>query len=68
MTSHDEGSASRQFCAASELMNDARVKQVNTLLYCVGEEVKAVLISANATEEEQSKVRCILQSVEQCHL
>ena len=30
-----------------------RPKQVNTLLYCLGEEVESVLISTNITEEER---------------
>jgi len=34
-------------------VNDDAVKQVNTLLYCVGEEAEAVLTSTNVTEEER---------------
>ena len=42
-----------QFRVASGLVNDDAVKQVNTLLYCVGEEAEAVLTSTNVTEEER---------------
>ena len=42
-----------QFRVASGLVSDGEVKQVNTLLYCVGEEAEAVLTSTNATEEDR---------------
>ena len=42
-----------QFRVASGLVSDGEVKQVNTLLYCIGEEAEAVLTSTNATEEDR---------------
>ena len=36
-----------------QVVSDGEVKQVNTLLYCVGEEAEAVLTSTNATEEDR---------------
>ena len=42
-----------QFRVTSGLVSDSEVKQVNTLLYCVGEEAEAVLTSTNATEEDR---------------
>ena len=44
----------QQLHVASVLVNDSLVKgQVNTFLYCVGEEAEANLTSINATEEER---------------
>ena len=42
-----------QFRVVSGLVDDAAAKQVNTLLYCIGEEAEAVLTSMNATDEER---------------
>ena len=41
-----------QFRAASGLSSTSAVQQVNTLLYCLDEEVDTVLLSTNITEEE----------------
>lgn len=38
---------------ASGLSGDTEKKQVNTLLYCLGEEAEAVLRSTNLTPDEQ---------------
>ena len=42
-----------QFHVASGLVNDDASKQISTLLYCIGEEAEAVLISTNITEDEK---------------
>ena len=42
-----------QFRLAASLQDASAAKQVNTLLYCIGEEAKSVLMSANITEEER---------------
>ena len=42
-----------QFRVASGLESEVAVKQVNTLLYCMGEEADSVLASTNVTEEER---------------
>lgn len=42
-----------QFRQASSLTKDDAMKQVNTLLYCLGEEADAVLTSMNTTDEER---------------
>ena len=41
-----------QFRAASGLKEASASKQVNTLLYCIGEAAKSVLKSTNITEDE----------------
>ena len=41
------------FRVASGLVNDDASKQISTLLYCIGEEAEAVLISTNITEDER---------------
>jgi len=49
-----------QFHSAASLQDASATKQVNTLLYCFGEEAESVLMSTNITEEERkdySKVR-----------
>ena len=43
-----------QFCVASGLSEDSEGKQVSTLLYCLGEQAEAVLISTNATAEDRA--------------
>lgn len=42
-----------QFREASSLAADSAKKQINTLLYCLGEEAEAVLSSTNITEDER---------------
>ena len=42
-----------QFRVASGLASDDAVKQVNTPLYCLGEEAEGVLTSTNATDDER---------------
>ena len=42
-----------QFRVASGLVDDDASKQISTLLYCIGEEAEAVLISTNITEDER---------------
>lgn len=42
-----------QFRAASGLNEESGVKQVSTLLYCMGEEADTILCSTNATEDER---------------
>ena len=42
-----------QFRVASGLASDDALKQVNTLLYCLGEEAEGVLTSTNATADER---------------
>ena len=39
-----------KFCVTSKLLDAA--KQINTLLYAIGEETEMVLASTNITEEE----------------
>ncbi len=49
-----------QFRKASSLTADSAKKQVNTLLYCMGEEAEAVLSSTNVTAEERAVYETIL--------
>ena len=50
-----------QFREASGLAADANKKQVNTLLYCLGEEAEGVLTSTNVTEDERKVYKTVLQ-------
>ena len=50
----------KRFRVASGLADDDAVKQVNTLLYGIGEEVEATLTSANATEAERKEYATVL--------
>ena len=49
-----------QFRVASGLSGDNAVKQVNTLLYCIGEEAEGVLTSTNTTDEERKVYETVL--------
>ena len=49
-----------QFRFASGLSNDDPKKQVNTLLYCIGEEAESVLSSMNVTQDERSEYDTVL--------
>ena len=42
-----------QFRIASGLAGSAAAQQINTFLYCIGEEAEAVLTSTNVTEDER---------------
>jgi hypothetical protein len=50
-----------QFCIASGLGDKPDTQQVNTLLYCLGEEAESVLISTNATEEEKGTYATVIE-------
>ena len=43
----------KQFCDASGLLDAATAKQINMLLYTMGEEAETVLSATNITEEER---------------
>ena len=43
-------------------------KQVNTLLYCMGEEAEAVLASTNATEDDQKTYATVLAKFDEFFL
>ena len=49
-----------QFRVASGLIEESPTKQVNTLLYCLGEEAYPVLASTHATEEEKKSYDSVL--------
>ena len=49
-----------QFRVASGLGEESETKQVNTLLYCLGEESEAVLSSTNATDEDRQNHSAII--------
>ena len=50
----------QQFREASGLQGESQSKQVNTLLYCMGEEAGAVLASTNATEDDRKTYATVL--------
>ena len=53
-----------QFRVASRLTTDDSTKQVNTLLYCLGEEVEAVLTSTNVTGDERKEYETVVAKFE----
>ena len=53
-----------QFRVASGLVNDDSIKQVNTLLYCLGEEAEGVLTSTNVTPEERRVYDTVLDKLD----
>ena len=53
-----------QFRVASGLANDDAVKQVNTLLYCLGEEAEGVLSSTNVTADERKVYDTVLEKLD----
>ena len=50
-----------QFRSAAGLQDASAAKQVNTLLYCLGEEVESVLIFTNITEEERKDYSKVIE-------
>ena len=50
-----------QFRIASGLSGDAAAKQVNTLLYCMGDESDAILDSMKVTEDERGDYTVVLR-------
>ena len=50
----------QQFRVASGLSEASASKQINTLLYCLGEEAEAVLTSTNATTEDRADYARVL--------
>ena len=50
-----------QFRIASGLHVESAVKQVSTLLYCLGEESEDVLSSTNASEEDRKKYETVME-------
>ena len=56
-----DGSAdSSSYRVAAGLTDDGQGKQVNTLLYCVGEEAEAVLNSTNASTDNEGKYDTVI--------
>ena len=53
-----------QFRVASGLAADDPVKQVNTLLYCIGEEAEGVLTSTNTTDDERKVYQTVLDKLD----
>ena len=53
-----------QFRQASKLSNESSSRQVNTLLYCLGEEADDVLTSTNPTEEERKDYTAIMAKLD----
>ena len=49
-----------QFRVASGLADNNPVKQVNTLLYCIGKEAEGILTSTNTTEGEHKVYQTVL--------
>ena len=50
-----------QFRSAAGLQDASATKQVNTLLYCLGEEAESVLMSTNITEEDRKDYSKVLE-------
>ena len=49
-----------RFRVASGLADESELKQVNTLLYCLGEEAEDVLTSTNITEDDKEKYNPVM--------
>ena len=48
----------QQYRLASGLSRESEERQVNTLLYCLGEEAEDILASTNIGEEDRKKYEC----------
>jgi hypothetical protein len=53
-----------QFRTASGLSKEDEVRQVSTLLYCLGEEAEDVLASANITEDDRKTYKTVLDKLD----
>ena len=53
------------FCIASGLVEEAEEHQVNTLLYCLGDDAEDVLRSTNISEEDRKKYGEVLENFDQ---
>ena len=51
----------QQYKSASGLDAEGEPQQVNTLLYCIGEEAESVLISTNVTANQRSKYSDVME-------
>ena len=49
-----------QFRIASGLSSEPAKKQISTLLYCMGEESEAVLLSTNASADERKEYDTVI--------
>ena len=54
-----------QFHIASGLLDADDVQQVNTLLYCIGEEAESVLSSTGITAEERKQYKTVIDKFEE---
>ena len=52
-----------QYHVASGLLKDSDTRQVNTLLYCLGEEAEDVLSSINISEEDKTEYSKVLEKL-----
>ena len=50
-----------QFRIASGLAQEDKLRQVSTLLYCLGEKADSVLASTNITDEDRKKYAPVLE-------
>ena len=55
----------KQFCIASGLAEEAEDRQVNTLLYCLGNDAEDILCSTNISEEDRKKYGKVLGNFDQ---
>ena len=53
-----------QFRVASGLTDADPIKQISTLLYCLGEEAEAVLASTNATDDDRKDYNSVLAKLD----
>ena len=68
MIGPDESAVSNSFAPCRDVLTDeAAGKQVNMLLYCLGEEAEAVLTLTNASSDEREAYDRIFKSAEECH-
>ena len=54
-----------QFRRASKLDGESKTRQVETLLYCMGEEAESVLLSTGCTAEEREKYDTVVSKMDE---
>ena len=54
----------QQYRVASGLVDEGEVRQVSTLLYCMGDEARSVLSSTNISEEDDKKYDAVIARLE----
>ena len=54
----------KQFRATTGLDGESQGKQINTLLYCLGERAEEVLLSTGITEEQRQQYNSVMENLD----